>query len=54
MRRPFFRKSTLSWFVELDNGKQVSRGKDDRFKSPPKERPKEPPPAIQKKYLEVM
>jgi integrase len=54
MRRPWYRKSTNSWFIELPGGRQLPLGKDERFKTPPATQPKEPPPSVQKKYLEVM
>jgi integrase len=54
MRRPFFRSSNLSWYVELPSGKQVCLGRDERFKSPPKEKPKEPPRSVQQEYLSIM
>ncbi|QDV35006.1 tyrosine-type recombinase/integrase [Tautonia plasticadhaerens] len=54
MNKPWFRSDRLSWFVELPGGKQVNLGRDERFTSPPKVKPKEPPPAIQKKYLAAM
>lgn len=54
MKRPWFRRSNCTWYLESEHGKQIPLGKDERFKAPPKESPKEPPPAIQKKYLEAM
>ena len=54
MRRPFFRIATLSWYVEMENGQQIPLGRDERFKTPPKQRPKEPPPEIRKQYLAIM
>ena len=54
MRRPWFRSSNLSWYVQLPSGKQHPLGRDERFTSPPKVKPKEPPPSIQKKYLAAM
>ena len=53
MRRPFFRRDVMTWYV-LADGKQVPLGKDERFKSPPKESPKEPPKAILAKYHALM
>jgi hypothetical protein len=54
MRRPFFRSSNLTWYLEMPGGRQVPLGKDERYTSPPRVKPKEPPPAIQKKYLAAM
>jgi len=51
MRRGVFPTSTLSWYVDLASGKQVWRGRDDRFQSAPMEKPEEPPPFVQKDYL---
>jgi integrase len=53
MRKPWFRSSSCTWFVEVA-GKQIPLGKDPRFKAPPKEKPKEPPAAIAEKFHEVM
>jgi integrase len=53
MRRPFFRRDTMTWYVFVGS-KQISLGKDERFKAPPATKPKEPPPAVQKRYLDIM
>jgi len=53
MRRPFFRRDVMTWYVLVD-GKQVPLGRDERFKAPPKESPKEPPKAILTKYHAIM
>lgn len=54
MRKPWFRSANLSWYVQTPDGKQISLGKDERFTSPPKVKPKEPPPSVQKRYLAAM
>ncbi len=54
MRKPFFRSDCWTWYLETPGGKQLNLGKDERYSSPPKVKPKEPPPSIQKKYLAAM
>jgi len=54
MRRPFFRNSTLSWYVELACGKRMRLSRDKQFETAPKEKPKEPPPSVQKEYPAVI
>jgi integrase len=54
MRKPWYRAATNSWYLETTGGKQINLGKDERYSSAPKVRPKEPPPVIQKKYLAAM
>jgi hypothetical protein len=49
MPRPFMRSNSTTWYAKLE-GKQIPLGKDPRFKTPPKVKPKEPPPEILKKY----
>lgn len=44
----------MTWYVQTADGKQHNLGRDPRFRTPPVVRPKEPPPAIQKKYLAIM
>ena len=53
MQRPWFRSANCSWYVEVA-GKQVPLGRDERFATPPKVKPKEPPPKVQKRYLLAM
>lgn len=53
MNRPWFRADRLAWFVEI-NGKQIPLGRDERFTAPPKVKPKEPPPSVQKRDLAAM
>lgn len=43
----------MTWYVLVD-GKQVPLGKDERFKSPPKVSPKEPPKTILERYHAIM
>jgi integrase len=54
MRRPFFRSDVMTWYLQTADGKQHNLGRDQRFKTPPAAKPKEPPPDIQKKYLAIM
>lgn len=54
MKKPWFRRSNCTWYLELDGGKQLNLGRDTRFKLAPKEAPKSPPPEIQKAYLKAM
>lgn len=53
MSRPFMRSNSIIWYAKVD-GKQVPLGKDPRYKSPPKVKPKEPPAEILKTYHALM
>ena len=44
----------MTWYVQTADGKQYNPGRDQRFKTPPVTKPKEPPADIPKKYLAVM
>ena len=53
IKKPWFRSESCTWYVEV-GGKQVRLGKDARFDTPPKVKPKAPPPAIEAAYHELM
>ncbi len=53
MSRPFMRSNSTTWYAKLD-GRQVPLGKNPRYKTPPKVKPKEPPAEILKKYHVLM
>lgn len=53
MSRPFMRSNSVIWYAKV-NGKQVPLGRDPRFKTPPKVKPKDPPPEILRQFYALM
>lgn len=51
MRKPWYRRQTKTWYVQLESGEQVPLGKDEtEYLKPPKKAPTD----IQEKWHEVM
>jgi integrase len=56
VKKPWFRKASRTWYVELPGGRQIALGTDERYpkdKPPPRGRIKDPPEHIKKRYHEV-
>lgn len=52
MKKPWLKRSTLTWYWTAPNGKQVPLGKDPRYsrEKPPPKGLKDPPEAVRRKY----